>query len=646
MRYFSTKFSSLLESMKSDSRITEAWGKDRTAAGDKVSKVERKQKRYADRFSDQSGKFKMNAFINVLELLRDQIIGEVNSIMNTARSGSAGFKYWETNLDLMNSLKNRVMDLLTTAYERARREGGKLELGEDDDIIRTFRDQYSDIALEYQELSKKWLDAKNKDIAERPVDQSNKELEEKIQTIKDLLDGAKKLLTKSNVQISKEGDKNVTKDGDKKGDKEGDKIEQVTDTIKQRNEAYTGKEGDIVKAVKLKIYQRFKGTKLAEQPDWKIVYKNPNNITATLRGNTANIIRGVKGGLAKKYNSLAGDTTGNITKAFVEVLTSLKEGLSVDRDYKIISFSDFMKTRVNESDDFDFDAAISIMKAGESSSSSSSSSKSKSNNSSSDVKAPEYSATPFTKQEEGDEFRAWVIKNKADWAKNNDLSPSGPINNTYIKKAYAEFGEDYKKSKEAPAVVKKEEKLSNAELEKIKNKIEAAGCKTQLQLAKSTKDPVILYYKGKEYGHFYNNFKVSYVTSSGKVFWGTYDPKTSIVTFGKGKAWDLKYVVKFTISDKLSGEKAETAQSKKAYVAKSGEGYVNVRRNPWADTKGGNANLIYKHTDKSKQIGVVVSSQLTKSTKIGDKTWYKVQFPEKIKNNEYGYVRADTVDLK
>jgi len=71
-----------------------------------------------------------------------------------------------------------------------------------------------------------------------------------------------------------------------------------------------------------------------------------------------------------------------------------------------------------------------------------------------------------------------------------------------------------------------------------------------------------------------------------------------------------------------------------------------VRSGAFADTKGGNQNLIYKHTDKSKQIGVVISSQVTKSSKIGDKTWYKVQFPEKKNNYEFGWVRADTVDLK
>ena len=44
MKYFSNKFSSLLENMKSVSPLEEARGKDRTASGDKVDRVNKKKK--------------------------------------------------------------------------------------------------------------------------------------------------------------------------------------------------------------------------------------------------------------------------------------------------------------------------------------------------------------------------------------------------------------------------------------------------------------------------------------------------------------------------------------------------------------------------------------------------------------------------
>ena len=160
-----------------------------------------------------------------------------------------------------------------------------------------------------------------------------------------------------------------------------------------------------------------------------------------------------------------------------------------------------------------------------------------------------------------------------------------------------------------------------------------------------------MFYNGKQYGFFYNTRKVTYATTAGKTFAGVYDSKTNMVKFAKGKAWDLKYVAKFTISDSLSSESSETAQKKDVYVAKSGKGYVNVRSST-ATSENAN-NIIIKFEDKSKKIGFVVSSTVVDSPKLGKKTWYKVQFPSPIQPNksgsnkyEFGWVRSDTVDLK
>jgi hypothetical protein len=57
-----------------------------------------------------------------------------------------------------------------------------------------------------------------------------------------------------------------------------------------------------------------------------------------------------------------------------------------------------------------------------------------------------YPDTPFTSKAEGDKFRAWVNKNYSSYAKQIDLSLSGDFNNSFIKKAFAEYGQEYLKA--------------------------------------------------------------------------------------------------------------------------------------------------------------------------------------------------------
>jgi len=50
---------------------------------------------------------------------------------------------------------------------------------------------------------------------------------------------------------------------------------------------------------------------------------------------------------------------------------------------------------------------------------------------------------PFKTKAEGNLFRAWVNDNHKSWAKANDLSRSGSYDNSYIKKAWKRWGQDY-----------------------------------------------------------------------------------------------------------------------------------------------------------------------------------------------------------
>lgn len=55
---------------------------------------------------------------------------------------------------------------------------------------------------------------------------------------------------------------------------------------------------------------------------------------------------------------------------------------------------------------------------------------------------------PFKNREEGNKFREWVNDNYPGYAKREDLSRSGPYNNSYIKKAWDKYGRVYVKSME------------------------------------------------------------------------------------------------------------------------------------------------------------------------------------------------------
>ena len=50
---------------------------------------------------------------------------------------------------------------------------------------------------------------------------------------------------------------------------------------------------------------------------------------------------------------------------------------------------------------------------------------------------------PFKNKQEGNEFRLWVNTKYPDWAKKNQLDKSGSFNNSYITKAWKEFGTMY-----------------------------------------------------------------------------------------------------------------------------------------------------------------------------------------------------------
>ena len=571
MTNFSRKFTSLLESMKSSNFIMEddadgtkkersgLFG-DRTSTGKSQSRSDRKEQRLEDRFDKQGDdKFLVRAYIKAVELLKDQVLATRIDIFNTIKNKLAGAKYGDPILRSADTLLALMINLKINAEKLAKEEGSRLEPIKNAEDIKTYKSLYAENEKEYEELKKKWNEAKLKEQNEQPVLAANQKIEKSLNT-------AKKYFTEAQTEFGANFAQFVQKKGEEKKDDEKKNDSSTTegdlkDTILQRNDAYTGKEGEIVKEVKKLIYTKFKKyPKLSSTADWKLVFKDPNNPSASLRGNTANVIKGVKKGLSTKdYPELQSDTTGSITPRFYTILKGIKESLSSNHG-KIVSFESFMKSKVNE--DFDEEAAVSsINNSTKNKDKNKAKSKaSGSTNAKSDV--PSEPATTFKTKEDGNKFREWVNKKYPDWAKENNLDASGSENNTYIRKAYAQYGQEYNKATSTPEVKKMDGKQMNNLLAKIKE----YSKKVELQLTTGSGEPVILFYAGKVYGHIYNNYMVSYVNTEGgkKVWWGTYISEKEFVSFGSGKHFNLKSVVLCSITEGLTMTKEESEKAAKA----------------------------------------------------------------------------------
>ena len=567
MTHFSKKFLSLLENMKSSNVIMEdgesgtakkerrgLFG-DKTSTGKSQSRSDRREQRLEDKFT-KNDKFVINAYIKAVEMLKGQVLATRIDIFNTIKNKLAGAKYGDPLLRSADTLLSLMINLKINAEKLAQQEGSRLEMTENSAEIKSYQDAYTKNEQEYEDLKKKWNDAKIKEQDEQPILAANQKIEKSLNT-------AKKFFTEAQNEFSSNFSQFVQKKSDdKKEDEKKDdssKTSELTTTLKERSDAYTGADGDIVMEVKKLIYNKFgKYATLKNSSDWKAVYKNWPTVTGSLRTNTANVIKAVKKGSAKDYPDLASDKTGDITPKFLEILRGIKEGLSYNNTSKIVSFESFMKNRISEA--FDEEAAGTVLSKASTKKSKSSSSSSSSSSGKSSV--PSEPATPFKTKEEGNKFREWVNKKYPDWAKENKLDASGSENNSYIRKAYSQYGSEYEKSTSAPTVTKIDNKQMNTLLKQLKDK----GAKVELQLTQSSGEPVILFYSGKVYGHIYNTKKVSYVNTEGgkKTWWGTYDPAKGMVSFDGGKAWKIEYVAKCTITESLSMSPEMSKKSKEA----------------------------------------------------------------------------------
>jgi hypothetical protein len=651
----SKNFISLLESMKSP--YNEMYeDKDERRKKKEERRRERREEKFGVSTSDTDGTttevegdtdFKIRPFIRAVDQLKSQVQSEIFNIDQTIKNRESGHQSASTYKTKFNAILEIILKINSKLELIKDKEGRNLEAGTakdpaDSAEIKIFRGLYTTASNDFLAAQKEWAEKKQEADTKYLSDLKDTETNNFIIGANTAFDEAKAMLNdlirNSQSVVGSSGSSGSSGTSGLTGD-----------IIKPSSKPYArdSKEGKIVIQVKNTIYAKFKKYDvLNKSAAWKDVYKNPTNVSGSFGTNTEKVIRAVKAGL-KNAPELKSDKTADITPAFIAAINKMSESKE-NTHGRLITFSNFIKNKINEDDFFDEEAA-GVAMSGSSSSDNSGSNDGKSKTEKSKTEKPkvvkqEYKATGFTDAAKGNEFRAWVIKKHADWAKTNSLDATGPKDNRYIRKAYSEFGAEYAKTKNAPAEVKTEAKLTNKQLAEIVTSIKASGAKAEIKITTDDASPYVWWYRGKEQGSIFNNFRLTFNSSSGKKFVGAYATGGNI-KFDNGKTITLKDFVTGNASFKISGEKPEVAQSKKAFVASSGDGYTNVRSSAMANT-GTINNLIYKHTNKSSQIGVVVSSQVVKSPAIGDKTWYKVQFPTKMSGREFGYVRSDTVDLK
>lgn len=638
MKMLSKTFRSLLESMKSPYNEMDE---------DRDERVERREERRKERREDKFGvstdtegvtaetqgntDFKIRPFIKAVDQLKSQVQSEIFNIKQTLDNREAGYQSARTYESKFNTIMEIIAKITSKMDLIKDKEGRNLESNDLADI-KIFRGLYSTASNDFLAAQKEWK--------EKKLEDENKYLSDLKDTdTNNFIFGANKAFDQAQAMLNELIRISQVTVNNKKGVDGTKGAENLAsgDIIKGGKYTKDSKEGKIVIEVKKTIYNKFKKY-LGKTKDWGIVYKSGvDNVSGTLLGNTQNVIKGVKAGLVDDYPELKSDKTGNITPAFINIINKVSESKN-NTSGRLITFENFIKSKITEG--FNQSAAEAAMSGRDSSNNSA-----ENNSDKPKVKVPEYSATPFKNNTEGNEFRAWVIKTYPDWAKTNNLDATGAKDNTYVRKAYQEYGAAYEKSAKAPEAVKKDV-LTNTEMDTIMKKIKSYGAKTTLQFSTVSKEPVILFYLGKEYAHLYNTRKVIYKTEGGASFSGIYDEENKTVKFPGGKSFFLKSVVLFTISDKLSSEKAETAQGKKAYVASSsGTKVYTTSTYKDLDYSG---NVIIKYSPKDKLIGVVTST-----TKRDGKTLYKITFPEAIRPNkngsntfESGFVLASAVILK
>jgi hypothetical protein len=612
-------------------------------------KAERKEERSEKRFNSGgaeedslvTGKFKISAYIKAITSLKNEIIATLADVD----------QHIKTTPELEGSKEKFKKELIRAArvlgeisYLKTK-EGNTLENDEDQELIKGYRDIYNSLKNDFEGDSETYRKERDELIIKSLKSLKFSEISEPIKQATVLFKEARDLLDIFNDNLSKGviGNTTLGKDSGKK-----EELGKTGSSLKIKASIAKGaKKNDEVKAFQQLLIDKFSKNKdLIATATWKAFAKY--GADGNFGNGTANVIL-----LFKKLYKLE-DKTSSITQELIDKISAeaVKESL-------LLSFNSFLNKQKGILEEFsaaDIEAAeTSVTK------------KAPVSSSSANIKKPaSLQATPTgLDTEAGNLFRKWVNEERPEIAKKYDLDPTGPSDNTTIRKVWWELATskdlvNFTKSLEDK--IKKQIEVGNLDgkaisllLDKMKAAKNKNGVVTLMKTTGSAND--CIYYSfdkdnNTRFGHFYWNGNVSYKTSAGKEYWGKLDTKKYNVKFNNGKTHSLDSVVKMSIDDSLMGGiNSEEAQKKDVYLAKGSE-YVNVRSS--TDTAAshlggidrGADNIIIKYKDKNKKIGFILSTKVVKSEKLGNKTWFKIQFPSEIDGNESGWVRSDTVDIR
>ena len=423
---FSKKYLKLTESMRSISEEDLLEDKD-TKKQKKEKKKEKKwEKKFnqggAEEYSSGTGKFNLNAFLKALTALKNQIISQLTDA-DTVKKINPDLKTPEKYKSEFMGFLERTAKLMGDVEYTKSKEGKKLESG-DEALISGYRDIYNKIEAQFKEKK----EAYTKEVQEERIE-AQKGLEFK--GILDPLNSAIAKFGEAEVMMT-ELLTNLSNKAQTGGAGTGSQLK----IEKPISEWTKGKPAnDRVKKIQQMIFDKFKGNSdVTGTQIWKD-FSSGNFADGKNGRKTSNMVIALKSafGLA--------DTSSDITQEFVDQLMTVKESASLSES--LISYDDFIAPKkIKEG----FDPAAFKKAAGE-------------------IKKPATgggggapaSFDAFDSKEEGNKFRAWVNDKHPEWAKENSLDKEGSHTNSYIKKAWDTFKDEYKKGK-ADKDKKEEEK--------------------------------------------------------------------------------------------------------------------------------------------------------------------------------------------
>ena len=435
----SNNFRMLMEDMKRIPIVTE----DRSERKERREK--RRQERREGRFTDETEDFNLNSFITVLTSLKNAIISQITDCNNKIADKNLGSQQTgERYKKVFMSYLDRVASLLAQAqYKKDRGEGKKMEAGsEDDSLIKSFREGYKEVLDEFTESSKKYTNEAGQEAGEyvkkikfsgieKPLSAANKAFLEARMLSTDLLKEIKDTLAIENAGGAGSGSGSTTGgNNDASTNTSGIKVPK---TIKSGTTP-TGENAEIAKKIFALICEKWKESKtLTATTAWKkSAFCSPGSLI--LGPNRRTCVAAIKAAYG------ISDSSGDLTQELVDKLSaseSVKESFelkSIPTSSKLLSFNDFLSAKSTFNEKIDMDALKKALAGG--------SSNSKSKSGSSDKKITWES--PFKNKDEGDAFRKWVNDKHSDWATENKLDVSGSHTNSFIKKAWEKYKDDYK----------------------------------------------------------------------------------------------------------------------------------------------------------------------------------------------------------